>query len=205
MRINLIPDELRPTRASPVPYMPIAGLLAIGLVWLITQFAAASGAEDKTADYKTELKRLSSQLIAYNNLPDRTVRAETERDSLKLKAAAVTALTHTGFPCTPVLEALGEAATDELRLTSILVDIPAGTAMLKGYGSAEKADIEAASFVRALNRSKAILATFVGAELNYCTGSRRGGADVKEFSVSLRFRGDRLQGMLVEEEAADDG
>ncbi len=47
MRINLIPDELRPSRASPVPYMPLAGLLAISLVWIITQFASVAGARSE--------------------------------------------------------------------------------------------------------------------------------------------------------------
>ena len=44
MKINLIPKELRPSRASPVPYMPLIGLLGISLVWIVTQFALVSGA-----------------------------------------------------------------------------------------------------------------------------------------------------------------
>ncbi|MFH1730389.1 MAG: hypothetical protein ABIF82_01915 [Planctomycetota bacterium] len=196
MRINLIPDELRPTRASPVPYMPLAGLVAISLIWVVTQFAVSSSVRGKTLGYKKELERLFVQLKAYKGLPERMTRAEGERDTLKLKAAAVTALTNTGFVCTRVLEALAAAASEELRLTSVSIDFDQGVATLKGYGSEENANIEVASFVRALNRNKAILATFRGAELNYCNSSQRGQTLIKEFAVSMRFRADRLRQML---------
>lgn len=196
MRINLIPDELRPTRASPVPYMPLAGLVAISLIWVITQFAVSSSARGKTLDYREELKRLAVQLKPYKGLPERTAHAEGERDTLKLKAAAVTALTNTGFVSTRVLEALAEAASEELRLTSVSIDFGQGVATLKGYGSEENANIEVTSFVRALNRNKAILATFRGVELNYCNSVQRGEILIKEFAVSMKFRADRLRQML---------
>jgi len=196
MRINLIPDELRPTRASPVPYMPLAGLIAIGLIWVITQFAVSASARGKTSDCRKELRRLSVQLKAYKGLPERAAHAEEKRDRLKLKAAAVTGLTNTGFVCVRVLEALAKAASEELRLTSVSIDFDKGVATLKGYGSEENANIEVASFVRALNRDKAILAMFRGVELNYCDSSQRGGTPIKEFAVSMKFRAGRLRQML---------
>ena len=188
MKINLIPNELRPSRASPVPYMPLAGLVGISLVWIITQFAAVSGARGEAADYKREHRRLVLQLKAFKNLPGRSEHAEGERDTLKLKAAAVTLLTHSGFACTDVLQGLAEAASDALRLTAVSIDLDRGTVSVKGYGSADTADIEASSFVRALNQNKAILSTFHGAELDYCNSTQRAGAAVKEFSISLFFR-----------------
>lgn len=196
MRINLIPDELRPTRASPVPYMPLAGLIAIGLIWVVTQFAVSASARGKTSDCRKELERLSVQLKAYKGLPERATHAEGERDRLKLKAAAVTALTNSGFVCARVLEALARAASEELSLTTVSIDFDKGVATLKGYGSEENANIEVASFVRALNRDKAILAIFRGAELNYCNSNPRGGTLTKEFAVSMKFRADRIRQML---------
>jgi len=205
MRINLIPDELRPTRASPVPYMPLAGLIAIGLIWVVTQFAVSASARGKTSDCRKELKRLSVQLRAYKGLPERAACVESESDTLKLKAAAATALTHTGFVCTCVLEALAAAASEELRLTSVSMDFDKGVATLRGYGSEENANIEVASFVRALNRSKAILATFSGAELNYCNSSERGRTLIKEFAVSMKFRAGRIRQMLEDGAEGADG
>ena len=193
MRINLIPDELRPSRASPVPYMPLAGLLAISLIWIITQFAVASGARGEAQGYKKECKRLALQLKAFKKLPGRTEHAESERDSLKLKAAAVTALSNNGFVCTDVLQALAEAASDNLRLTAVSIDLARGAVTITGYGSPERADIDAASFVRSLNKNKAILGAFQGAELNYCNSSRRGETTVKQFGISLTFRGEGVQ------------
>jgi len=193
MRINLIPDELRPSRASPVPYMPLAGLLAISLIWIITQFAVASGARGEAQGYKKEYKRLALQLKAFKKLPGRTEHAEGERDALKLKAAAVTALSNNGFVCTDVLQALAEAASDNLRLTAVSIDLARGAVTITGYGSPERADIDAASFVRSLNKNKAILGAFQGAELNYCNSSRRGETTVKQFGISLTFRDERMQ------------
>ena len=119
MNINLIPNELRPGRASPVPYMPLVGVVGISLVWVVTQFAAVSGARTEASDYRKEHKRLAIQLKEFKNLPGRTEHARSERDTLKLKAAAVTVLTHSGFVCTDVLQGLAKAASGNLRLTEI--------------------------------------------------------------------------------------
>lgn len=195
MRINLIPNELRPSRASPVPYMPLAGLLAISLIWTITQFASVAGARSEASGYRKEHRRLALQLKALKNLPGRVEHAEGERDTLKLKAAAVTVLTKNGFVCTNVLQALAKAASDDLCLTSVSIDFARGTVTIKGYGSEGTADIDAASFVRSLNQNKAILRAFHAAELNYCNSSRRGETTVKQFGISLMFRGEGAQTM----------
>ena len=197
MNINLIPNELRPGRASPVPYMPLVGVVGISLVWVVTQFAAVSGARTEASDYRKEHKRLAIQLKEFKNLPGRTEHARSERDTLKLKAAAVTVLTHSGFVCTDVLQGLAKAASGNLRLTDVSIDRARGTVTVKGYGSADTADIDAASFVRALNQDKSILSVFHGAELNYCNSSQRGEAAVKQFGISLRFRNGAVQTMLA--------
>jgi len=192
VRINLIPDELRPNRASPVPYMPLAGFLAISLVWVVTQFASVAGARSEASDYRKEHRRLVLQLKEFKNLPGRIEHAEGERDTLKLKAAAVTVLTHGGFVCTDVLEALAKAESDDLCLTSVSIDFARGSVTIKGYGSEGTADIDAASFVRSLNQNRAILRVFHAAELNYCNSSRRGETTVKQFGISLTFRDEVL-------------
>lgn len=205
MRINLIPDKLRPSRASPVPYMPLAGLLAISLIWIVTQFASVGGARSEASDYRKEHKRLALQLKEFKNLPGRVEHAEGERDTLKLKAAAVTVLTHSGFVCTDVLQALAKAASDDLCLTSVSIDFARGSVTIKGYGSEGTADIDAASFVKSLNQNKAILRAFHSAELNYCNSSRRGETTVKQFGVSLTFRDEGVQTTLADDKEDKSG
>ncbi len=205
MKINLIPKEFRPSRASPVPYMPLAGLIGISLVWIVTQFAMVSGAHTEARDYRREHNRLSRQLTEFKKLPGRAEHAEGERDSLKLKAAAVTALTHSGFVCTDVMQALAKATSENVRLTTVSIDFGRGIVTIKGYGNVETADIEAASFVKSLNQNKTILAAFYGAELKYCNSSRRGAVVVKEFGISLTFRDEPVRAVVADKEESNRG
>ena len=198
MRINLIPEGLRPTRPSPVPYMPLAGLAAISVIWLITQFAAASQARTKLKEYGSECARVSKRLAEHKELPGRLAHAESERDALQLKGAAVTALTHSGFVCSKVLQALAETASPELRLMAVSLDFDQGKATLTGYGSEETADIEVATFLRSLNANRAVRDTFVGARLDHCNSARRNDVAVKQFSITMEFREGKLQQMIRE-------
>jgi hypothetical protein len=168
--------------------MPLVGFLAISLVWIITQFASVGGARSEARDYRRENKRLALQLKAFKSLPGRVEHAEGERDTLKLKAAAITVLTRSGFVCTNILQALAEAASGDLCLMSVSIDVSRGNVTIKGYGSEERADIDAASFVRSLNQNKTIMSASHGAELNYCNSSRRGEITVKQFGVSFTLR-----------------
>jgi len=168
--------------------MPLLGLAAICVIWLITQFASVAAARAKLQEDNKEHARLAKELNAYGELPGRLAHAEGEAETLKLKAAAVTLLTHKRVLCTRGLEGLAETTPATLRLTSVLVDTVGGTATLKGYGSAEKADIDVATFVRTLNANKQILSVFEGAELDYCTSTQKGENPVKQFSVSLVVR-----------------
>lgn len=188
MRINLIPKDLRPTRPSPVPYMPLGGLVLLSVIWLVTQFAAASGARGKYKEYQTELGRISGQLGRYKELPGRLAHAGSEHEMLQQKAAAVTLLTRRAVICSTILQAFAETASPALRLTAVSVDFAVGTVTLSGYGSEQSTDVAVANFLRSLNTNRAILAAFTGAELNHCTHARRGDRPVKEFSIRLNFR-----------------
>lgn len=188
MRINLIPKDLRPTRPSPVPYMPLGGLVLLSAIWLVTQFAAASGARGRHEEYQAELGRVSRQLGRYKELPGRVAHAESERELLQQKAAAVTVLTRRAVICSTILQAFAETASPELRLMAVSVDLAAGAVTLTGYGGEENTDVAVANFLRSLNSNRAILAAFTGAELEYCSHSRRGGRPVKQFSIRLNFR-----------------
>ena len=188
MRINLIPDELRPTRTSPVPYMPLIGLAAIGLIWLVTQFAGVASTRKTALERKQQLKHTAEQLAAYRDLPGRITHAENESEALMLRAAAATVLTRRRLACTPLLQAVADAASENLRLTLLSVDFAAGEVMLQGYGSEDNAEIEVASFVRRFNQNKMVLKTFLAAELNYCTSRQRGDMFVKQFAITIPLR-----------------
>jgi len=188
MRINLIPEPLRPTRPSPLPYMPVAGLSAICLVWLVTQFANSGSARTQAARYRQELRTVVKQFTSSNKVIDRLEQAEKERSHLKLKAAAITVLTHTGLPPSGLMYSLARLTPADLRLTDFSLDEQKRTAILMGYGSEEKADIEVASLLRALNGDKALLRLFHGARLNFCNSTKVGNQHVKKFSISLLFR-----------------
>jgi len=204
VRINLIPQDLLPTRPSPVPYLALGGLVAISVIWSITQLAAMSVAQNQVRDFTDQYRKLRSRLSAYKDLPGRLTRAEKEHNLLKLKAAAVTALTQSGFTCSDILQAVAETAPPELRLAGFSFDVARGTAILTGYGSEEKADIHVATFLRALNTNQRILATFNSATLDYCNSARRGDTQVKRFSISMAFREDKLK-QLIREAAASSG
>ena len=188
MKINLIPDELRPTRPSPIPYMPLGGLVAISVIWLLTQFAVTAGVGGDLKDYKVEHRRLLAQLSACKELPGRLAYAENERDVLKLKGAAVTVLTKTSFRCSDIMQALAKTISAKLRLTSASVDYVAKQAVLKGYGSENGADIEVTLLLRSLNTNKAVLRSFSGAQLDYCRRAEHNGMHVKEFSIVMDLR-----------------
>lgn len=198
MRINLIPRELQPTRPSPVPYMFLGGLVAISAIWSLTQLAAMSAAQNETEDFTGQHRKLRRQLSVYKELPGRLAHAESERDLLKLKAAAVTALIHSGFTCSNILQAVAETTPAELRLTGFSLDVAKGTATLIGYGSEEKADIDVAAFLRALNMNKGILAAFSSVRLDYCNSAKQGEIAVKRFSISMGFREDKLKQLIRE-------
>lgn len=192
MRINLLPKELQPVRPSPVPYMPLGGLVAISVVWLIVQFAVAAGAGRVANEHERDLQRVLKDLGPTRGVAAELDHAKAALDALRLKAAAVTVLTQSRSPISPVLFHLPQLVPKELRLTSVSFDPVQGTGALVGYGSEEKADVQVARFVRALNEDKALSEIFAGAELDRCQLAERGGLAVKEFTISLRFR-DRLK------------
>jgi len=192
MKINLIPKELEPTRPSLVPYLPFIGLAAISSIWLATQFVSVAVGQGELRRTREECNKIVGQLAAFKDLPARVTKAEQERDSLRLNAAAVTVLTHSGFFCSNILQLLAECTPGDLRLTDLSIDSTKGVAMLLGYGSEEKGDLEVTLFLRQLNSSKAILETFSGARLNFCNSAKQGETALKKFSISLQFREERM-------------
>lgn len=195
MRVNLIPRELRPTRPSPVPYFPLFGLLAISGIWLLTQFAATGRARSDLRQHGIDLRKVSGQLTRFKGLPNRVTQVQKERDGLRMKAAAVTILTRSPVAYTGVLQALAESLPAELRLTDLSLDSGKGGAILLGYGSEERADIEVTTFLRLLNSNKTILATFSGVTLNFCNSTKQGDTAVKKFSISMQFREEKLKSL----------
>ncbi|MFO7897812.1 MAG: hypothetical protein R6V58_02000 [Planctomycetota bacterium] len=204
MQVNLIPPEMRPARPSPVPYMPLLGLIAISAIWLVTQLATAGVARRDCKKHRNEYQQLSTELGQYRELPGRIAHAEAERDELQHRAAAATAITHTGFSSTPLLQVVAESLPANLRLTALTVDYPRRQATILGYGSEEKTDLEVATFLRALNANRYIRRTFAGAELDYCNSRARNERSVKQFSISLRFREPRLAELIQEEAPAEE-
>ena len=202
MKINLLPPELQPTRPSPIPYMPLFGLIAISVIWVITQLAVAAGARNVTGVYRGDLARVSKELGPTKEIPAKLERSEADGSALKLKAAAVTVLTHGSCALTPILRSLAETAPQSLRLTGVSLDLANGTATVVGYGGETNADVEVATFIRALNTNKLVTEAFDGATLNYCQNSKRGNIPAKEFSISLKFR-DRFKSLNGTEQAAE--
>jgi hypothetical protein len=96
-------------------------------------------------------------------------------------------LTQNGCAFAPVLHAFGETAPKSLRLTSVTLDLAGGTATLAGYANESNAEVEVATFIRALDANKTVTDVFDGATLNNCQSSKRGNIPVKEFSISLKF------------------
>lgn len=208
MRINLIPPEARPTRSSPTPYMPLLGLLAISVIWIITQFATASVVQREYEKHRQEHIQLRQELGEYRELPGRLGQAESEQDSMYEKAAAITAITQSGGVFTPVLKSIAESLPENIRLTSISLDYSTRSGQILGYGDEERTDLEVASFLRALNTDEGFRQMLRSAELEYCHNAELDGYPVKQFSIILRFREPPLaelieEGLIPEEE--DDG
>jgi hypothetical protein len=176
--------------------MPLGGLLAISVIWLFCQFALATSAGKKLGNFKREHTRVSKELRAFAELPGRVAEAEAQRDKLQLRAAAVTALTHSNTTVGDVLEAIARATPDGLRLTAVTFDRDQGAATITGYGAESKADVEVTQLLRSLNTNDALLKTFSGATFNYCNSATIGDRAVKRFSVGLEFRSSPLRRYL---------
>jgi hypothetical protein len=183
--------------------MPLGGLLAISVIWVFCQFAVANSARSKLGDFKREHARISKELKAFAELPGRLAKAESDRDLLKLRAAAVTALTHSTISIGDVLEAVAQATPEGLRLTTVGFDYDQGTATIIGYGAEDKADFQVTQLLRSLNTNAAILKAFSGATFNYCNSATINERPVKRFSVSLEFRSSPMRRFLRKEEPAE--
>jgi hypothetical protein len=187
MKINLLPIDLQPTRPSPVPYMPLGGLLAISAAWLIAQLAVATGARNVTVMYRQDYARVVKEVAPTKDIPAKLEKAEARREALKLKAAAVTALTQNECRLSPLIHALAGTIPKSLRLTGLSFDLAGGSGALAGYGSENNTDVEAATFIRILGGEKSISDAFDNVTLNSCLNSKRNAIAVKEFSVSMKF------------------
>jgi hypothetical protein len=188
MKLNLIPPSLRPTRVSPLPYMPLAGLAAICGIWLLTQFASVSGARKELRQSKAEVARLQGELRQFAGLADDQAAVEEEAERLRLRAALVTQLTRDDFICSPILGDLTQCVPKNLRLTQVALDPGKGRGQLLGYGSPDSTDFEVTNMLRALHTRPTVQQTFAALRLQFCHGAKVGDKDVKKFSILLRFR-----------------
>jgi hypothetical protein len=189
VKINLLAPEMQPKRPSPVPYMPLIGLAIIGAIWLITQFAVAAGARSVAAGDRKEYERIIRELVPTRAALAELEKAKPEHEALCMKAAAVAALTSNVCPFAPILHTWGRHLPASLRITELTLDRGKGIANLTGYGSADDTELQVAVFVRHLNSSQDLTPFFEKAVLNYCRSVERGPLPVKEFGVSLVFRG----------------
>lgn len=187
MRINLLPPELQPTRPSPVPYMPLGGLVAISIIWVIVQVTVAVGAKNSIAVSSRAYSNVAKELTATKAVLAKLDKAQADRETLKMRAAAVTALTAEQCQFAEVLNKMAAAAPKALRLTALSVDPASGAAKLTGYGSENDADVTAAAFVRSLSSDTSLAQMFDGITLSSCQNVKRGDLTVKEFSISLKL------------------
>ena len=192
MRINLIPPELRPAEANSLPYFVLAGLIAASGFWFLGQLTAAVKARNRQRQSNAELQGYGKVLQIAQDLDKELARAQQEHDELTLRAACVTVLTQKGLRCSEILRALAETTPEELRLTEASLDPSKPTATLLGYGNRDGAEIEVASFLRALNDHQAIRDTFSSVNLDFCNSGDQGKRPVKIFSMSMPFREDKL-------------
>ena len=183
MRINLIPEHLRPARTSLIPYVPVAGVLAICAIWLLSQFDGAAGARDQLRQARSESVRLRQELSQFNTLPARKQAADARSRDLKSRAALVSALTGKPHSSVEFFEAVAQSAPANLRLTQIVFDAEKGVGEILGYGSAGKAAYDVTSLLRSLNARAAVQNTFGSMELKSSTDARKGERTVKMFSV----------------------
>ena len=183
MRINLIPEHLRPARTSVIPYLPLAGVVAICAIWLLSQFDGAAGAREQLRQARTESTRLRQELSRFNTLPARKQAAEARARSLKSRAALISALTAKQHSFVEYLEAVAQSAPAHLRLTQVVLDGEKGTGEILGYGSADKAAFEITSLLRSLNARSAVQDGFGTVELKSSTDTKKGERAVKTFTV----------------------
>jgi Tfp pilus assembly protein PilN len=183
LRINLIPEHLRPARTSLIPYVPVAGVLAICAIWLVSQFDGAAGAREQLHQARSESARLRQELSPFNTLPARKQAAAARARDLKSRAALVSALTTEQHSFVEYLEAVAQSAPAHLRLTQVVFDGEKGTGEILGYGSAEKAAYDIASLLRSLNARAAVQDSFGSVELKSSTDARKGKRTVKMFSL----------------------
>jgi hypothetical protein len=70
--INLLPEELRPIKRTPVPYLACAGLFAMAVLFCAIVFignaATIRGKNMELANYQTELEGLRGVVAEYNDL-----------------------------------------------------------------------------------------------------------------------------------------
>jgi hypothetical protein len=168
--------------------MPLGGIVAISVVWVLTQLAVTAGARAKVRQYRDEYRKVAVQLAKSKELPGRLARAEGEQQALRAKGSAVTALTYSGGTCTDILLALAKVTPAELHLTRFTLDYAQRRAVLAGYGPEEETDIEVTLLLRALGKDETLLKTFTGATLDFCNNAKMGDNRIKKFSISLEFR-----------------